>query len=41
MIKTKKNGKKYLNDMQKNQFLKVKDTLLKLEKNYRIESPRI
>ena len=27
--------------MQKNQFLKVKDTLLKLEKNYRIESSRI
>ena len=34
IIKTKKIEKKYLNNIQENQFLKVKNSLLELEKYF-------
>ena len=34
VIKTKKIEKKYLNNIQENQFLKVKNSLLELEKYF-------
>ena len=34
VIKTKKTEKKYLNNIQENQFLKVKNSLLELEKYF-------
>ena len=34
VIKTKKTEKKYLNNIQENQFLKAKNSLLELEKYF-------